>query len=461
MLENINQIHFVGLGGIGMSGLAQVLNWRGFSVSGSDTTPSVLLEKMAGQGITVLIGHEKDNVGEAEALVVSSAISANNPELLEAKAKGLPIFHRSDVLAYIMAEKKSIAVAGTHGKTTTTALLGVVLKAAGFDPTVVVGGVVNSLGGNVIVGDGELCVAEADESDGSFLKLPKAMAIITNIEADHMEHYKTMDNLLNAFRQFLSTLPKDGLAVLCADDARVMAVKPAAVCKVLTYSLQQNTGADIAGSDLQFSGGRAQFTITAFGKIWGQVTLGVPGKYNVANALAVAAIAIELGVDFSVYAQSLVDFVGANRRFQIKGEQGGVLVVDDYAHHPTEINAALTAAAEIGRTRVICAFQPHRYSRTQSLQKEFGRCFDSADVVVLTDIYPASEQPIAGIDGGTIPKEYQEHSGKTSVYVGEFDQLPLRLAQIVQPGDIVLTMGAGSITGVGDKLLELLRLRAT
>ncbi|MFA6074722.1 MAG: Mur ligase domain-containing protein [Negativicutes bacterium] len=234
MLENIKRIHFIGLGGIGMSGLAQVLNWRGFAVSGSDTTPSALLDKMANQGIEVMIGHDANNIGLAEALVVSSAIAVSNPELMLAKAKGLPVFHRSDVLAYIMAEKTAIAVAGTHGKTTTTALLGVVLKAGGFDPTVVVGGVVNSLGGNVIVGDGKYCVAEADESDGSFLKLPKALAIITNIEADHMEHYKTMDNLLNAFRQFLSTLPVDGLAVLCADDERVMAVRSAASCKVIT-----------------------------------------------------------------------------------------------------------------------------------------------------------------------------------------------------------------------------------
>ncbi|MFA6538500.1 MAG: UDP-N-acetylmuramate--L-alanine ligase [Negativicutes bacterium] len=458
MLENIKRIHFIGLGGIGMSGLAQVLNWRGFAVSGSDTTPSALLDKMANQGIEVMIGHDANNIGLAEALVVSSAIAVSNPELMLAKAKGLPVFHRSDVLAYIMAEKTAIAVAGTHGKTTTTALLGVVLKAGGFDPTVVVGGVVNSLGGNVIVGDGKYCVAEADESDGSFLKLPKALAIITNIEADHMEHYKTMDNLLNAFRQFLSTLPVDGLAVLCADDERVMAVRSAASCKVITYSLQNNY-ADISGSDLEFSGGHAQFTITAFGKIWGRAKLGVPGKYNVANALAVAAIAIEFGVEFTVYAQALENFVGANRRFQIKGEVNNVLVVDDYAHHPTEINAALTAAAEIGRTRVVCAFQPHRYSRTQSLQKEFGRCFDSADLVVLTDIYPASEQPIPGIDGSTIPKEYQAYSGKAPLYVGEFDKLPQRLAEIVRPGDIVLTMGAGSITGVGDKLLELLKAK--
>ena len=459
MLENIKKIHFIGLGGIGMSGLAQVLNWRGFNVSGSDSTPSALLDKMAGQGIRVVIGHDANNVADAEALVVSSAIAATNPELQLARVQGLPVFHRSDVLAYIMAEKKSIAVAGTHGKTTTTALLGVVLKAGGFDPTVVVGGVVNSLGGNVIIGDGEYCVAEADESDGSFLKLPKACAVVTNIEADHMEHYKTMENLLNAFRQFLSTLPVDGFAVLCADDERVMAVRAAAPCKVVTYALQ-NQDADIIGSDLVFSGGHAQFTITAFGERWGRVTLGVPGKYNVANALAVAAIAIELGVSFDIYAQELVNFVGANRRFQIKGEVDGVLVVDDYAHHPTEINAALTAAAEIGRARVVCVFQPHRYSRTQSLQKEFGRCFDSADVVVLTDIYSASEQPIPGVDGSTVPKEYLAHSGKTALYVNEFAQLPQVLAGLVQPGDIVLTMGAGNITGVGDKLLDLLKLRA-
>lgn len=459
MLENLKNIHFVGLGGIGMSGLAQVLCWRGFNVSGSDSTPSALLEKMASQGIRVFIGHDEGNLGVAEALVVSSAIAQTNPELILAKAKGLPVFHRSDVLAYIMAEKKAIAVAGTHGKTTTTAMLGVVLKAGGLEPTVVVGGVVNSLGGNVIIGDGEYCVAEADESDGSFLKLPKVMAIITNIEADHMEHYKTMDNLLNAFRTFLGTLPADGVAVLCADDEKVMAVRAAAACKVITYSLQ-NLSADIVGSELEFCGGHAQFTITVRGKFWGRVALGVPGKYNVANALAVAALALELGISFEVYKKSLQNFVGANRRFQIKGEVAGVLVVDDYAHHPTEINAALTAAAEIGRKRVICAFQPHRYSRTQALRKEFGRCFGSADLVVFTDIYSASEQPLDGINGDTVPDEYRQQSGKKPVYVGNFDELPQKLAEIVQSGDIVLTMGAGNITSVGDKLLSLLKIKA-
>ena len=457
MLENISKVHFIGLGGIGMSGLAQVLNWRGFDVRGSDSTPSKLLDKMAVDGIKVYIGHDAANLGDAQALVVSSAISATNPELGAAKERGLPIFHRSDVLAYIMAEKQSIAVAGAHGKTTTTALLGCVLKLAGCDPTVVVGGLVESLGGNVIVGNGQYCVAEADESDGSFLKLPKCMAIVTNIEDDHMEHYKTMDNMLIAFRQFLADLPVDGLAVLCADDARVMSVADAARCQVLTYSLNDCANADICASNVYLADGKPQFDLVVKGQCLGRVTLGVPGIYNIANALAVAAIAFEMGVPFDAYKQACDSFKGANRRFQIKGEVRDVLVVDDYAHHPTEINATLTAAAQIGRKRVLCAFQPHRFSRTQQLRKEFGRCFDKADLVVLTDIYSASEVEIPGIDGSTIPREYTQHSGKEPVYIAEYSQLARALSELALPGDIIITMGAGNITHIGDELLQLLR----
>jgi len=455
LLENINKIHFVGIGGAGMSAIAKILVEKNFTVSGSDLHGSELVEKLKAQGALIFQGHQAANVKGVDAIVVSTAISQDNPEVVAARAAGIQVFHRSDIVAALMNRENGIAVAGAHGKTTTTSMLGVVLDHAGIEPTIIIGGEVDYLGSNAKLGAGKYLVAEADESDGSFLKLLPKIAVVTNIENDHMDHYGTMENILKAFRQFLQNLPEaDGLAVLCFDNENIRNIAKVSGRKYISYAIEH--AADYQAVNIHTDGEGTAFDVLHAGENLGRIALNVPGCHNVLNALAAVAVSLELGLKLADVAAGLKCFYGAKRRFQTKGRSQGVWIVDDYAHHPTEISTTLVAAKQTSPKRVICAFQPHRYTRTQLLQKEYGTCFAEADILVLTDIYAAGESPIPGISGETILQQVAQQTGKKAVYIKNEADIASYLQSIVKAGDLVITMGAGTIYRSGERLVELL-----
>jgi len=456
LLNHLKKLHFVGIGGAGMSAIAKILLEMGYEVSGSDVQESGLLERLRALGAKIFIGQKRENVSGAEALVISSAIAKDNPEVQAAAEQNIKIFHRSDVVAYLLNKAEGIAVAGAHGKTTTTSMLGVVLDHAGREPSVIVGGEVAYFGGNAKLGKGPYLVAEADESDGSFLKLLPKIAVVTNVENDHMDHYGTMENILKAFRQFLQNLPeKNGWAVLCFDSANVRDIAAKLDRKYVSYAIDHD--ADYRASAICAEGAEMSFDVYAQNAKLGRVRLHVPGRHNVLNALATVAVCHTLGLTLEEINDGLFCFRGANRRFQTKGRERGVWVVDDYAHHPTEISATLMAARQTKPRRLICAFQPHRYSRTKLLVKEFGQCFDEADVLVLTDVYSAGEKPLENISGQTILREVEAHTRKKVAYVEDKKKLAKYLASIAAEGDLILTMGAGDIYKCGEELVELLK----
>ena len=456
MLEDIKKIHFVGIGGAGMSAIAKILTEKGFAVSGSDLHGSELVEKLKAAGAVIYKGHAAEHVKGVDAIVVSTAISQDNPEVVAAKEQNCRIFHRSDIVAALMNRENGIAVAGAHGKTTTTSMLGVVLDHAGVEPTIIIGGEVDYLGSNAKLGNGKYLVAEADESDGSFLKLLPQIAIVTNIENDHMDHYGSMENIRKAFRQFLQNLPEeDGRAVLCFDNEEIRNMAKLANRKYISYGIEQ--AADYQAVHIETKGQETLFEVLFHGEVAGKIRLQVPGKHNVLNALAAIAAAREIGVSMEEIAAGLDCFHGAKRRFQTKGKCDGVWVVDDYAHHPTEISTTLTAAKQTKPKRVICAFQPHRYTRTQLLQKEYGACFKAADLLVLTEVYSAGEAPIPGISGKTIVDEVEKQTGCKAVYIEKEEDIAAYLQGIVMDGDLVLTMGAGTIYRSGEQLVNLLQ----
>lgn len=459
LLENMKKIHFVGIGGAGMSAIAKILVEKNFEVSGSDLHGSELVEKLRSQGAKIVQGHCGENVTGKDAIVVSTAISSDNPEVVAATAKGIKIFHRSDIVAALMNAKDGIAVAGAHGKTTTTSMLGVVLDHAGVEPTIIIGGEVDYLGSNAKLGKGPYLVAEADESDGSFLKLLPKIAVVTNIENDHMDHYGTMENILKAFKQFLQNLPaEDGLAVVCFENENIRRIMPESGRKYISYAIE--TPADYQAAAIETNGEGTTFEVLYRGENIGRISLRVPGRHNVLNALAATAVGRHLGLSIDAIAEGFKHFNGAKRRFQTKGRMEGIWIVDDYAHHPTEISTTLTAAKQTGPKRVICAFQPHRYTRTQLLRKEYGACFKEADVLVLTDIYSAGETPIPGITGRTIVEEVAAQTGQQVVYVENESDVAACLADLAEAGDIVLTMGAGTIYRAGEQLVDLLEKKA-
>ena len=455
LLSGISKIHFVGIGGAGMSAIAKILLEKGYEVSGSDLNDSPIVAKLKGQGAKIFKNHQKENVVGVDAIVLSTAISHDNPEVVEAKKQGIKIFHRSDIVATLMNCEQGIAVAGAHGKTTTTSMLGVTLDYAGAKPTIIIGGEVDYLGSNAKLGEGKYLVAEADESDGSFLKLMPKIAVVTNIENDHMDYYGTMENILKTFTKFLKNLPKeDGIAVLCFENEYIRNMAPTLDRKYISYAIDKE--ADYQAKNIITNGAGTSFDVYYQGKDLGTVALNIPGRHNVLNALATIAVGCQLGYQVNKIAAGLRFFNGAKRRFQTKGRMQGVWVVDDYAHHPTEISTTLTAAKQTKPNRVICAFQPHRYSRTKFLCKEFGQCFDAADVLVLTDIYSAGEEPIEGISGETIKNEVERHTGKPVVYIEDRKDVAKYLKEIVRDGDLVISMGAGDIYRSGEELVELL-----
>ena len=454
MLKDIHKIHFVGIGGAGMSALAHILLEKGYEVTGSDIGSSALIEQLKGLGAHIHHGHRAENVHGTEAIVVSTAIPETNPEIVEAARLGLHRFHRSDINAALLNAAKGIAVAGAHGKTTTTSMLGVALDHAGISPTIIIGGEVDVLGGNAKLGKGEYLVSEADESDGSFLKLRPHIAVVTNIEDDHLDHYGTLANIRKAFREFLENIKPGGHAVLCFDNENVRDIAQMLGRKVISYAIDHE--ADYRAGKIEMHGAGVDFSVLHKGKDLGRVRLNLPGRHNVLDALATVVTGLSIGLSVEQMAEGLALFHGAKRRFQTKGRVQGVWVVDDYAHHPTEVATTLLAARQTKPGRIVCAFQPHRYSRTKLLAKEFGTAFGEADVLVLTDVYAAGEAPIEGISGRTILDAVQEATGREATYIPERADVALHLGAIAEPGDIVLTMGAGDIWKTGEELVALL-----
>ena len=450
----IQHIHFVGVGGIGMSGIAEVLLNLGYQVSGSDVKESEVTRRLAALGCEISYGHRKENVREADVVVVSSAVRKGNPEVEVAEQRLIPVIPRAEMLAELMRMKVGIAIAGTHGKTTTTSLIATVLAAGGLDPTVVIGGRLNSIGSNARLGQGDFLVAEADESDGSFVKLMPTIAVVTNIDADHLDYYSGIDEIKEAFLGFLDKLPFFGLAVLCLDHPNVQSLIPRLKKRFTTYGL--TTQADYQAKEIVFEEFSTTFDVLHQRKEVGRLRLQMPGLHNVYNALATVATAFEFDIPFRIVQESLGDFKGIQRRFQTKGEKKGILVVDDYGHHPVEIMATLKAARSGWKRRVVVVFQPHRYSRTQALFKEFLSAFYDADVLVLTDIYPAGEDRIEGVEAKSLFEGIREYGHKDVTYIPNKKEIAEHLLRILKPGDLVITLGAGDITQIPDELLSLL-----
>ena len=438
-------IHLVGIGGMGMCGIAEVLINLGYRVTGSDPRETEITRHLVSIGGTVLKEHKAENVAGADVVVVSSAIKGYNPEIEAARAQGIPVIQRAEMLGELMRMKYSIAVAGSHGKTTTTTMVAAVLMAAGLDPTAVIGGRVNSLGlANARLGRGEYLVAEADESDGSFLKLPPTVAVVTNIDAEHLDHYGTVENVKKAFVDFVNRVPFYGLAVVCLDNPAVQEILPQIQKRHVTYG--EAPQADWRARDLRFDGFRTTYVAWRGAEELGTVTLGMPGKHNVMNSLAALAVADFLGIPFATTRDAMASFQGVQRRFTVRGEAQGVLVVDDFGHHPMEVRATLAGArAGFKDRRIVAAFQPHRFTRTRDQFDDFARAFYDADVVVMCDVFAAGEAPIEGADTARLVKAVREHGHKDVTYVPRREDVAAHLQGIIRPGDVVITLGAGDI----------------
>jgi len=450
----IQHIHFVGIGGIGMSGIAEVLLNLGYQVSGSDAKETEVTRRLQSLGAKVSYGHRRENLKEADVVVTSSAIRKGNPEVEAAEERFIPVIPRAEMLAELMRMKIGIAIAGTHGKTTTTSLISTVLAAGGLDPTVVIGGRLNSIGSNARLGQGEYLVAEADESDGSFLKLMPTIAVVTNIDPEHLDYYKGIDEIKETFLSFLDKIPFFGLAVLCLDHPNIQSLLPRLKKRFTTYGL--TTQADYQAKEIVFEGLSTSFDVVHRRREIGRLSLRMPGLHNVYNALATLATAFELDISFQVVQETLRDFSGIQRRFQIKGEKKGILIVDDYGHHPVEIMATLRAARTGWAKRIIAVFQPHRYTRTQALFKDFLTAFYDADVLILTDIYPAGEDRIEGVESKGLFEGLREYGHKDVTYLSDKKGIVEHLLRVISPGDLVITLGAGDIWQVSEELVNRL-----
>lgn len=454
MLEKVKHVHFIGIGGYGMSALALILRELGYRVTGSDLKPSRLTARLQEAGAVIFFKHRAANAAGAELVVFSTAIPADNPEMAYAKEQGIPLWHRSELLAALMNRRYGIAIAGTHGKTTTTAMLSLLLERGGLDPTAVIGGEIPYFNGNARLGKGLYLVAEACESDHSFLRYRPQHAIVTNIEADHLEHYGGDFNLLvQTYRRFLQNVSPEGSAVLCLDDPKLQDILPHLRSRVITYGL--HTDADYTAREIEPEGLGSRFTVWYNGAPLGRVCLKVPGIHNVSNSLAAVAVARELGISFDCCREGLAAFSGVKRRFEIIGEQAGVTVVDDYAHHPTEIKATLRAAKNSGK-RVLCIFQPHRYTRLSYMMEDFSRSFDDADILLLDDVYPAGEAPIAEVSSSVLANLISQRGHPGVYHVSGKGRLVNAALERVDSGDLVITMGAGDIWQVGVDLLKRL-----
>ena len=439
-----------------MSGIAEILLSLGYSVTGSDVRLTPITERLSQLGAKIYEGHAAQNINGARVLVVTSALDESNPEVAEAKRRGIPVIPRGELLAELMRLKFGIAVAGSHGKTTTTSMIAAVLSHAGLDPTVVVGGRVGTMGGtNARLGKTTLMVVESDESDGSFLKLSPVMAIVTNIDREHLDHYKDIDEIRDAFTDFVNKIPFYGVAVVCLDDENVQQILPRIRRRVVTYG--QNRQADLYVSGAVCGHLSSEFRVEMRGRDLGQFRVNVPGIHNVLNAAAVIGIALELEIDPAAIREGLASFRGVDRRFQFKGEERGVTVIDDYGHHPTEVRATLAAARQCHFNRIHVIFQPHRYTRTLHLMDEFARSFNDADDLYLLDVYAASEKPIEGVSSQALADRLRSYGHRSVVYSGSIDQVIEDVRKVARQGDVVLTLGAGNVWQAGDRLLEALR----
>jgi UDP-N-acetylmuramate--alanine ligase len=458
MKRRIRRVHFVGIGGSGMSGIAEVLLNLGYRVSGSDLVESDTTLRLQRLGAEVVIGHRSENLRDADVVVISSAVRKDNPEVIAAHERIIPVIPRAEMLAELMRMKYGVAIAGTHGKTTTTSMIATVLAHGGLDPTAVIGGKLNSFGSNAKLGQGELLVAEADESDGSFLKLSPTIAVVTNIDPEHLDHYRNLEEIQKAFLEFINKVPFYGLAILCLDQENVQALIPQVQKRYVTYGLSSQ--ANFRAADISYYGLTTSFRVFANERELGQISIQMPGLHSVYNALAAIATASELDVNFEIVRQALGSFSGVQRRFQIKGEWDGVMVVDDYGHHPTEIKATLSAAKSGWGRRTVVVFQPHRYSRTRDLFKEFLTAFNQADVLFLTGIYSAGEDPIPGVDVQGLYEGIKGYGHKDVTLVLDKSAILDRLLPRLKPGDMVFTLGAGDVWKTGEALIKKLKTEA-
>jgi len=449
------RVHFVGIGGTGMCGIAEVLVNLGYVVSGSDIKSTEVTKRLEALGAVVSQGHCKENLKEADVVVVSSAVKKDNPEVLAAREAKIPVIPRAEMLAELMRLKYAIAIAGSHGKTTTTSMVATVLNAAGLDPTVVVGGKVNVLGSNAKMGKSALMVAEADESDGSFLRLFPSIAVVTNVDPEHLDHYRSLGALKEAFAAFCNSIPFYGLNVLCLDHPNVQSLLPRMEKRFVTYGTAQS--ADYHLSDIRLEGFLTHFKAARRGEPLGNFSVKMVGAHNALNAMAVIAIADELNIPLEVVRTALREFEGVQRRFTVKGEEKGLLVVDDYGHHPEEIKATLRGAKQAFKRRVVAVFQPHRYTRTRDLLKEFACAFNDADVLLLLPVYSAGEDAIPGVSSAFLGQVISQHGHKEVAVVQSQEEAVECLCERTQPGDMVLTLGAGNITQLGPLLLERLK----
>jgi len=449
----IRKVHFVGIGGIGMSGIAEILLNQGFEISGSDLADTEVTQRLKSLGIKIFKGHSAENVKDIDVLVYSSAVDTTNPEVQEAAERKIPVIKRAEMLAECMRMKNGIGIAGTHGKTTTTSMVGLVLTEGGIDPTIIVGGKLSGLGGtNARLGQGEFIVVEADEFDRTFLKLTPSIAAITTLESEHLDTYKDLNDIKSAFVEFANKVPFYGFVVLCLDEIALQDIIPMINKKIITYGLTQQ--ADVRAIDISFNEYLSSYTVVYKGKELGKISLRIPGAHNVKNSLVAITIGTELGIEFSKIKKALESFTGVYRRFETKYNKE-ILVIDDYAHHPTEINASLAGIRGGWSRRLVAVFQPHLFSRTRDFYTEFGRSFLNSDLFICTDVYPAREKPMEGITGELIANAAKSFGHKNVLYVQDKNKIPETLMSVVKPDDIVITMGAGDIWKYGEKFVEL------
>ena len=455
MFGRVKHVHFVGIGGAGMSGIAEVLLNLNYVVSGSDLRRTDVTERLTSLGALVHYGHDAGNIEGADVVVTSTAVSRTNPEVLAARERFIPVIPRVEMLAELMRMKYSVAVGGTHGKTTTTSLISAVLSVGGLDPTVVVGGKISSMGSGARLGASEYMVAEADESDGSFLKLSPTLAVVTTVDEEHLDYYSGLDEIKSAFTRFANSVPFYGCSIVCLDQPNIQSILGDVGRRVITYGLASQ--ADVQAVGVEAAGEKTAFTIVAGGEELGRLSITMPGLHNIYNSVAAVAVGLELGVSFGDISKALGSFEGIARRFDIRGEASDVLVLDDYGHHPVEIRTTLSAAAARWNRRLIVLFQPHRYTRTQKLLEEFGRSFYDATVLFVAGIYAASEEPIEGVSGANIVDVARRHGHRDADYVEDLGALYERAMAVIRPGDVVVTLGAGDIYKVGERILASLR----
>ena len=455
MYRKKRHIHFVGIGGIGMSGIAEVLLNLGHHVSGSDIKASDITRRLASLGADIVIGHSGLNITGAEVVVISSAVHEDNPEVVSARREFIPVIPRAEMLAELMRLKSSIAVAGSHGKTTTTSLIGTMLTKAGLDPTLVIGGKLNHLGVGARLGQGDMMVAEADESDGSFLLLSPTVAVVTNIDLEHLNYYTGMEHLKETFLTFINKIPFYGFSVLCLDDPNVQSLLPRVKKRYITYGLSAQ--AEISARNICCGSWGYSFDLYRAGHELGPVTVGIPGRHNVLNALASAAVGLEMGLELDTVVKGIEEMKGVGRRFEKKGEAGGVTVIDDYGHHPTEIKATLSALTDCFQDRrKVVVFQPHRYSRTHSLFEDFLTSFNQADRLIITEVYAAGEKPVEGVSGRTLAEGVRSRGHRDVIFHEDLTSLAETLSEMLAPGDVLLTLGAGNVYKVGEESLKLI-----